>query len=84
MNTKRPQRQKYRSGKVDFIQELRRSNAAQPIPGGNEYKRKQKYGIKYEIDDDNDLSAFEWQEVRDYVDNNDVSETIGNGRWEWG
>ena len=57
MKTKKPQRQKQN---VRRVQELRRSNAAQPIPAGTDYKRNLKYGIKWE-DDDDDLSLYYWR-----------------------
>lgn len=57
MKTTKPQRQKAR---VHRIQELRRSNAAQPIPSITDYKRKEKYGIKWEEDDD-DIDPFLWR-----------------------
>lgn len=50
---RRPQRQK--PGKVQQVQELRRSNAAQPIPVQREDKRYSKYGIGVLVDEyDND------------------------------
>lgn len=60
MNTQRqPQRQKFRNGKVNYIQDLRRSNAAVPIP--SKKTREEKYGIlSLEDDIDDDYSAFDW------------------------
>ena len=56
---KRPQRQKQN---VRRVQELRRSNAAQPIPSGDTYNRKGKYVEYYEnLADDTDFSEFEWK-----------------------
>lgn len=40
--TARPQRQKTTRSHVQFVQDLRRSNASAPIPPGTEYKRKPK------------------------------------------
>jgi hypothetical protein len=56
---RRPQRQK--ATKVRQVQELRRSNAAMPIPPGTDYRRKEKYGIKWEDDDDNEDNPFLWE-----------------------
>jgi hypothetical protein len=59
MNPKRrPQRQKQH---VNRVQELRRSNAAQPIPSGNDYRRKPKHGLVWEDDDDDDINLFTWR-----------------------
>lgn len=52
-----PQRQK---AKTVRIQELRRSNAAQPIPSGTDYKRKPKHGLDYDLDDDDDENPYLW------------------------
>lgn len=61
MKTKtKPQSQK--SSKVRQVQELRRSNAAQPIPSANAYNRKEKYGIRWEEDEDDDVNPFLWRE----------------------
>lgn len=54
---RKPQRQKAR---VQRIQDLRRSNAAQPIPSATEYKRKDKYGIKWEEEPPEDDNPYLW------------------------
>ncbi len=54
---KRPQRQKQN---VRRVQELRRSNAAQPIPAGTDYKRKPKHGNWQDDDEDDDID-FTWR-----------------------
>jgi hypothetical protein len=60
MNTKRrPQRQK--PSKVRQVQELRRSNAASPVPSGTEYRRKEKYDLAIaDLEEDTDYSEYDW------------------------
>ena len=56
---KRPQRQKQN---VRRVQELRRSNAAQPIPSATSYSRKEKYVEHYDdFAEDTDFSEFDWK-----------------------
>jgi hypothetical protein len=55
----RPQRQK--SGKVRQVQELRRSNAATPIPSATEYKRNLKYGIIWDEESDENDNPYLWR-----------------------
>lgn len=59
MQGKRPQKQK--NPYVRRIQDLRRSNAAQPIPAGTDYKRRPKHGIKWEDDEDDNLDPYYWR-----------------------
>jgi hypothetical protein len=60
MKTKnKPQRQK--SSKVQQVQELRRSNAAQPIPSSSRYNRNEKYGLKWDDLDDDDNNPYLWR-----------------------
>jgi hypothetical protein len=54
---KRPQKQKTNTRRV---QELRRSNAAQPIPSGTVYQRKPKYGIGWEEDLEDENNPYSW------------------------
>ena len=59
MKTKnRPQKQKAR---VNRVQELRRSNAAQPIPSGTQYNRNEKYGIKWDDEIDDEDNPYLWK-----------------------
>ena len=62
---KRPQRQKATSEHVRHVQELRRSNAAQPIPSIKdlETKRIRKYGLSAVLeDDDDDDNPYLWSD----------------------
>lgn len=56
---KRPQRQK--NPNVRRVQELRRSNAAQPIPAGTDYKRNPKHRKHWDEEDDDDTNPFYWR-----------------------
>ena len=45
---KRELRREAHRAMVQWIQELRRSNAARPLKNKKKYHRKDKYGIKYD------------------------------------
>jgi hypothetical protein len=56
---RRVQRQK--NPRVNRVQELRRSNAAQPVPSGSDYRRKSKHGLTWEEPDEDDIDPFTWR-----------------------
>lgn len=56
---RRPQKPK--SSKVKFVQELRRSSAAQPHVPATQYKRHPKHGFDFADDDEDDNNPYLWR-----------------------